>query len=211
MNEQQIIINNGLNTSAIIKNDRIYMRIKCQTHNGNLEVCEVPHEFGMFWFPLVPHFDYAFVQAFGKILLKVDPQADKKLRNKFGDPHHPKMLSNFYDYKNDKPGTDLDMYDLNRAITIKLKSMGLKTWDGFYNLQDVSYNNEMLNNSLDSLERDVIRRYENNSEMKVKVSHNPLDYLTKEEEKYLADLGFGFQMNSYMRKVANRMYLRSAR
>ena len=47
--------------------------------------------------------------------------------------------------------------------------------------------------------------------MKVKVSHNPLDYLTEEEEKYLADLGFGFQMNSYMRKVANRMYLRSAR
>ena len=121
------------------------------------------------------------------------------------------MLSNFYDYKNDKPGTDLDMYNLNRAITIKLKSMGLKTWDGFYNLQDVSYNNEMLNNSLDSLERDVIRRYGNDSEMKVKVSHNPLDYLTEDEEKYLADLGFGFQMNSYMRKVANRMYLRSAR
>ena len=117
------------------------------------------------------------------------------------------MLSHFYDYKNDKLGDDLDMYNLNRAITIKLKSIGLKTWDGFYNLQDVSYNNEMLNNSLDGLERDVIRRYADDSELAVKVSHNPLSYLTKDESSYLADIGLGFQMNSYMRKVANRMYL----
>lgn len=207
MNEQQLIINNGLNTTAIIKHDRIYINVKCETYKGNQETCDIPYEYGMFWFPLVPYFDYAYVQAFSKILLKVDPGAPKDLCNKFGDPHHPKMLSHFYDYKNDKPGDDLDLYNLNRAITIKLKNMGLKTWDGFYNLHDVSYNNEMLNNSLDGLERDVIRRYADDSELAVKVAHNPLNYLTKDESSYLADIGLGFQMNSYMRKVANRMYL----
>lgn len=208
MNEQRLITNNGLNTSAILKkNDRIYMQIKCITNKGNLEIAEIPYEYGMFWFPLVPYFDYSYVQAFSKILLKVDPQADKKLRDKFGDPHHPKMLSHFYNYKNDEPGDDLDMYNLNCAITLKLKNMGLRTWDGFYNLQDVSYNNEMLGNSLDSLEQDVIRRYANDSELAVKVAHNPLSYLTENEKKYLADIGLGIQMNSYMRKVANRMYL----
>lgn len=195
---------NGLDIDAIYRNGRVYIRGKCRSRQSNLCVFDIPADYGMFWYPLPFYFDYYYYTNYRSILLHVDKRAPKDVIKDFKENHH--FLHNFYDYQNDKLGDDKAIYFVNLSVTTKLKSMGLKTWDEPYNLQDVSYNYEMLSNALDKTEQDIIKREKVQGKDPNKVENNPMEYATDDELTYLSDLGMAYRMTGYMRKVARVMY-----
>lgn len=196
---------NNISIKAVSIKGNIYILAKCQSNRGNLEVVKIPAEYGMYWYPLPFYLDYHYMTNYKSILLKADEKyAPKDIVDKL--KHKNYFLHNFYDYKHDKLGDDITMYKLNLGITTKLKSIGLKTWDGFYNLQDVAYNYQVLQNSLEAVEQTIIKREEDKGINPNKISNNPMDYATDDESTYLLDIGLGYRMTGYMRKVANAMY-----
>lgn len=197
---------NGLRTKAVNQGGRIYVIAKCKSSNGNLEVAKIPAEYGMYWFPLSFYFDYYYYTNYNSILLKVDDNAPKEVQKEFPTKDKPIFLHNFYNYRKDELGKDTRMYLLNLSITTKLKSMGLTTWEGFYNLQSVSKNYELLSNSLEKVKGQITQRELDKGKDPDKLMNNPIDYATDQESSYLADLGLGYRMTSYMRKVAGVQY-----
>lgn len=192
-----LINTNGLSIKAFPRQGKIMVRVKCKSRQGNLEVAEIPAEYGMYWYPLAFYFDYYYYTNYRSILLHVDNRAPQAIQDEFGKRNH--FLHNYYNYKEGYLGEDKSMYLMNLSITTKLKSMGLKTWDGFYNLQDVSYNYELLSNSLDKIEQTIAKRQEKD----IKDGHveSPIKYANEEEKAYLSDLGMAYRMNNYMRKI----------
>lgn len=199
-----LVNTNGLKIKATKKDGRIYVIAKCQSSQGNLEVAYIPAEYGMYWYPLSFYFDYYYVSMFHNIMLKVDPIAPREIQERFKDNHH--FLHNYYEYKKDELGTDKSMYMFNLGITTKLKSMGLKTWDGFYTLQDVQQNYLLLSQALDDIEQKIIKREHDEGINPNALESNPTKFATKDEMTMLSDLGMGFRMNQYMRKVAKIIY-----
>ena len=110
-------------------------------------------------------------------------------------------LSFYFDY----------YYVSNLVFTTKLKSIGLKTWDGFYTLQDVQQNYLLLSQTLDDIEQKIIKREHEEGVNPNALESNPTKFATKDEMTMLSDLGMGFRMNQYMRKVAKIMYEDSVR
>lgn len=201
---KELTSTNGLDIDAVYREGRIYIRGECKSRLGNLSIFEIPADYGMLWYPLPFYFDYYYYTNYHSILLHIDKKAPSKIIEDFSNHHH--FLHEFYDYKHEKIGSDKSMYFINLSITTKLKSMGLKTWDVPYNLQDVSYNYEILSNSLDKTEKTIIDREKSKGHNPNKVENNPMDFATDKELAYLADLGMGYKMTGYQRKVANTMY-----
>lgn len=196
---------NNLSIKAITDKGRTYVLAKCKSNRGNLEVAKIPAEYGMYWYPLPFYFGYHYLTNYKSILLKVDQKlAPKNVKSEFRDKNI--FLHNFYDYKHEQLGDNKNMYLTNLSITTKLKSMGLKTWDLFYNLQDVSYNYQLLSKALDDTEQSIIIRERKQGINPDLARNNPMRYATKEEAKLLTDLGMGYRMTNYMRKVANSKY-----
>ena len=196
---------NNMVVKVVTKRGQIFTQIKCQSNRGNLEVADIPADYVMYWYPLSFYLDYHYMTNYKSILLKADPKlAPKDELAKYGDRNY--FLHNFYDYKENKLGNDLTIYKLNLAITTKLKSMGLKAWDGFYNLQDVSYNYQLLGSSLEKVENKIVKREEEQGLNPNLMKNNPMDFATKEESTYLSDLGLGYKMTNMMRKIANEKF-----
>lgn len=196
---------NNLSIKAVTDKGRTYVLAKCKSNRGNLEVAKIPAEYGMYWYPLPFYFGYHYLTNYKSILLKVDQKlAPKNVKLEFHDKNI--FLHSFYDYKNDKLGDDKTMYLTNLSITTKLKSMGLKTWDLFYNLQDVSYNYQLLSKTLDDVEHKIVNRERAQDINPDLARNNPMRYATNDEAHLLSDLGMGYRMTNYMRKVANSKY-----
>lgn len=196
---------NNLSIKAVTDKGRTYVLAKCKSNRGNLEVAKIPAEYGMYWYPLPFYFGYHYLTNYKSILLKVDQKlAPKGVKSEFSDKNI--FLHNFYDYKHGRLGDNKDMYLTNLSITTKLKSMGLKTWDLFYNLQDVSYNYQLLSKALDDTEQAIIKRERTQGINPDLARNNPMRYATKEEAKLLTDIGMSYRMTNYMRKVANSKY-----
>lgn len=199
-----LVNTNGLKTKAISKDGRVYIVAKCQSSQGNLEVAHIPADYGMYWFPLSFYFDYYYVTMYKSIMLNVDKSAPKDIIERFKTHHH--FLHNFYDYKKGRLGNDKSMYLFNLAITTKLKSIGLKTWDEFYNLSDVAYNFQLLSQTLDNIENKIVAREKNHDINPNSLEANPTKYATPKELTMLSDLGMGFKMTNYMKQVSRIMY-----
>lgn len=196
---------NNLSIKAVTDKGRTYVLAKCKSNRGNLEVAKIPAEYGMYWYPLPFYFGYHYLTNYKSILLKVDQKlAPRGVKSEFSDKNV--FLHNFYDYKHERLGNNKDMYLTNLSITTKLKSMGLKTWDLFYNLQDVSYNYQLLSKTLDDTEQAIIERERTQGINPDLARNNPMRYATKEEAKLLTDIGMSYRMTNYMRKVANSKY-----
>lgn len=197
---------NGLRIKAHLKHGRIIIRGLCRAPKGKFQMFEIPAEYGMYWYPLPFYLDYYYKENFHTIVLHIDHDAPSVVFDQFGKKKYY-FLHDFYNYKRNRFGKDQTMYLINLELTTKLKSMGLKTWDTLYNLQDVSRNFEQLSNSLTSTENKITKREIKAGKDPNKVRNNPLDYATDKELSYLSDLGLGYRMTSYMSKVAKVMYL----
>lgn len=205
---QRITSNNSLQTKAINQSGRVYIIAKCKSYKNFLEVAKIPAEYGMYWYPLNFQLDYAYITSYKTILLQVDCQASKELKDEFNynQPYNPVFLHNFYDYREQKLGNDDRMYNLNLAITTKLKSMNLVTWDGFYNMQDVETNFAKLRYSLDQTKNAISKRELAQNVDPDNIMNNPMTYATNDELIYLSDLGLGYNMTVYMKKVAKAKF-----
>ena len=202
---ESLTTTNSLSIKAVNNKGRIYILAKCKSNRGNLEIARIPYEYGMYWYPLTFYFDYHYLTNYKSILLKVDEKiAPDDVVKKYEKKNY--FLHNFYDYRNDQPGKDLTMYRINLAITTKFKSMGLHTWDQPYNLQDVEYNYEILSNSMERVEGQIVKREKDAGVDPNLVHNNPMVYATDKQSRYLADLGMGYRMTNYERKVAHAMY-----
>lgn len=202
---ESLTTTNSLSIKAVNNKGQIYILAKCKSNRGNLEIAQIPYEYGMYWYPLPFYFDYHYLTNYKAILLKVDERiAPHNIIEKYNQKNY--FLHNFYDYRHDKPGNDLTMYKINLAITTKLKSMGLKTWDQSYNLQDVENNYQLLSHSIEAVENAIIEQEKKHGANPNLVKNNPMNYATDEQSRYLADIGMAYRMLGYQRRVAHTMY-----
>lgn len=200
----KLTVTNSLSIKAVQDHSRVYVLARCKSNKGNQEVAKIPAEYGIYWYPLVFYFDYHYMTNYKAILLKVDPKlAPDDIIDEYA--HKNYFLHNFYDYRHDKLGKDRTMFKINAGITTKLKSMGMKTWDLPYNLKDVSLNYEKLDKSMQKVENAITLREQDKVDPD-DLANNPMDYANHDESTYLSDLGMGYRMNGYMRKVARAMY-----
>lgn len=200
----QLTSTNSLQTKAIQQDGRIYLLAKCKSYNNFLEVAKIPAEYVMYWYPLNFSLDYAYFVNYKAILLQVDKQAPKGLKEEFNynQPNNPVFLKDFYNYREQKVGTDDRMYKLNLAITTKLKSMNLVTWDEFFNMNDVNTNFAKLRYSLDQTKNKISQRELAQNVDPDNIMNNPMTYATNDELIYLSDLGLGYKMTDVMKKIA---------
>lgn len=204
----QLTSTNSLQTKAIQQNGRIYLLAKCKSYNNFLEVAKIPAEYVMYWYPLNFSLDYAYFVNYKAILLQVDKQAPKGLKEEFNynQPNNPIFLKDFYNYREQKLGTDDRMYKLNLAITTKLKSMNLVTWDEFFNMNDVKTNFAKLRYSLDQTKNKISQRELAQNVDPDNIMNNPMTYATNDELIYLSDLGLGYKMTDVMKKIAKAKF-----
>lgn len=204
----QLTSTNSLQTKAIQQNGRIYLLAKCKSYNNFLEVAKIPAEYVMYWYPLNFSLDYAYFVNYKAILLQVDKQAPKGLKEEFNynQPNNPVFLKDFYNYREQKLGTDDRMYKLNLAITTKLKSMNLVTWDEFFNMNDVNTNFAKLRYSLDQTKNKISQRELAQNVDPDNIMNNPMTYATNDELIYLSDLGLGYKMTDVMKKIAKAKF-----
>lgn len=204
----QLTSTNSLQTKAIQQDGRIYLLAKCKSYNNFLEVAKIPAEYVMYWYPLNFSLDYAYFVNYKAILLQVDKQAPKGLKEEFNynQPNNPVFLKDFYNYREQKLGTDDRMYKLNLAITTKLKSMNLVTWDEFFNMNDVNTNFAKLRYSLDQTKNKISQRELAQNVDPDNIMNNPMTYATNDELIYLSDLGLGYKMTDIMKKIAKAKF-----
>lgn len=205
-NSKSVTETNSLISRAIYKNGRVYINASSQTSQGNLGSYDIPYEYGMWWYPLSLYVDYSYYTNWNNMLVSFVPETPKELKDYFYNPEVKRtpFLKEFYDYTNNKIGKDDRMYIMNSGITLKLKAMGLATWDEYYNEDDVANNFKKLSNTMVSIEEDIFKREEKEGVLynkKVKT----LEYATEEELAMLMDVGMGYRMNRYMQKVVNAM------
>ena len=129
----------------------------------------------------------------------VDHHANQKFKGLFylKDKGRYPYLEELYDYKNNVPGIYDSVLTLNLGLTTKFKSMGLATWDEYYNQKMVKDNFTLLSNTLNELENTIFDRQDNLAPQ----TKNLLKFATKEEQRSLMDLGMAYRMNSYMQKI----------
>lgn len=192
---------NGLRTKCFNRNGVTIMRAYAISNNSNEAIAELPAESGIYWYPLPFYFDYYYVNSLNDLVLRIDSSASKEIFDKFKGNIRLSDLYNYYDYT---PGTNNELYKINLGITTKLKSMGLHTWDEFYNKQYVTENFIMINNAFDKIENEIVERQEEIES--VDILSSVLDYATDNEVTKLADLGMAYRMTQYMRKVVDTKY-----
>lgn len=154
---------------------------------------------GVYWYPLSPYLDYRYSNTFKHIILYVDHHANQKFKGLFylKDKGRYPYLEELYDYKNNVPGIYDSVLTLNLGLTTKFKSMGLHTWDEYYNQSMIKDNFLLLSNTLNELENTIFDRQDNLAPQ----TKNLLKFATKEEQRSLMDLGMAYRMSSYMQKI----------
>lgn len=189
---------NSLITKAIKDNDTVKLLVSCAS-KSHQDTVILPADSGIYWYPLSPYLDYHYSNALKHIIMFVDPHASQEFKDTFylEDRGRYPYLEEFYDYKTDKPGIYDSVLTLNLGLTTKFKSMGLFTWEEYYNQQMVKENFALLSNALIDLENTIFDRQDNLAPQ----TKNLLKFATEEEQRSLMDLGMAYRMNNYMRKI----------
>lgn len=193
-----LTMTNSLRTRAILDKGNVKLLVSCASKDRQ-DTVALPADSGIYWYPLSPYLDYHFSETFKHIILYVDHRANQKFKGLFylKDKGHYPYLEELYDYKNNVPGIYDSVLTLNLGLTTKFKSMGLHTWDNFYNQAMIKDNFLLLSNTLNDLENTIFERQDNLAPQ----TKNLLKFATKEEQRSLMDLGMAYRMNSYMQKI----------
>ena len=189
---------NSLRTRAIVDQGMVKLLVSCSSKDHQ-DTVVLPADMGLYWYPLSPYLDFRFSNTFKHIILYVDHHASQKFKGLFylKDKGRYPYLEELYDYRNNVPGIYDSVLTLNLGLTTKFKSMGLHTWDNFYNQSMVKDNFTLLSNTLNELENAIFDRQDNLAPQ----TKNLLKFATKEEQRSLMDLGMAYRMNSYMQKI----------
>ena len=189
---------NSLITRAIKDNGTVKLLVSCSSKDKQ-DTVALSADSGIYWYPLSPYLDYRYSNTFKHIILYVDHHANQKFKGLFylKDKGRYPYLEELYDYKNNVPGIYDSVLTLNLGLTTKFKSMGLHTWDNYYNQSMIKDNFLLLSNTLNELENTIFDRQDNLAPQ----TKNLLKFATKEEQRSLMDLGMAYRMNSYMQKI----------
>lgn len=189
---------NSLRTKAIVDQGTVKLLVSCASKDRQ-DTVVLPSGMGVYWYPLSPYLDYRYSNTFKHIILYVDHHANQKFKGLFylKDKGRYPYLEELYDYKNNVPGIYDSVLTLNLGLTTKFKSMGLATWDDYYNSRMIKDNFTLLSNTLNDLENTIFDRQDNLAPQ----TKNLLKFATKEEQRSLMDLGMAYRMNSYMQKI----------
>lgn len=189
---------NSLRTRAIKNQGNVKLLVSCAS-KSHQDTVALPADSGIYWYPLSPYLDYHFSETFKHIILFLDAHASQEFKDLFylKDKGRYPYLEELYDYKNNVPGIYDSVLTLNLGLTTKFKSMGLATWDEYYNQKMVKDNFTLLSNTLNELENTIFDRQDNLAPQ----TKNLLKFATKEEQRSLMDLGMAYRMNSYMQKI----------
>lgn len=189
---------NSLRTRAIVDQGMVKLLVSCSSKDHQ-DTVVLPADMGLYWYPLSPYLDFRFSNTFKHIILYVDHHANQKFKGLFylKDKGRYPYLEELYDYRNNVPGIYDSVLTLNLGLTTKFKSMGLATWDEYYNQKMVKDNFTLLSNTLNELENTIFDRQDNLAPQ----TKNLLKFATKEEQRSLMDLGMAYRMNSYMQKI----------
>lgn len=190
---------NSLKTKAIKDKGAVKLLVSCAS-KSHQDTVALPADSGIYWYPLSPYLDFRFSNTFKHIILYVDHHANQKFKGLFylKEKGRYPYLEELYDYKNNVPGIyDSVFLTLNLGLTTKFKSMGLHTWDEYFNQAMVKDNFLLLSNTLNELENTIFDRQDNLAPQ----TKNLLKFATKEEQRSLMDLGMAYRMNSYMQKI----------
>lgn len=189
---------NSLRTRAIVDQGTVKLLVSCASKDRQ-DTVVLPSDMGLYWYPLSPYLDFRFSNTFKHIILFLDAHASQEFKDLFylKEKGRYPYLEELYDYKNGVPGIYDSVLTLNLGLTTKFKSMGLATWDEYYNHKMVKDNFALLSNTLNELENTIFDRQDNLAPQ----TKNLLKFATKEEQRSLMDLGMAYRMNSYMQKI----------
>ena len=189
---------NSLRTRAIVDQGMVKLLVSCSSKDHQ-DTVVLPADMGLYWYPLSPYLDFRFSNTFKHIILYVDSHASQEFKDLFylKDKGRYPYLEELYDYRNNVPGVYDSVLTLNLGLTTKFKSMGLHTWDNYYNSKMTKDNFTLLSNTLNELENTIFDRQDNLAPQ----TKNLLKFATKEEQRSLMDLGMAYRMNSYMQKI----------
>lgn len=189
---------NSLITKAIKDDGTVKMLVSCAS-KSHQDTVALPVDSSIYWYPLSPYLDFRYSNTYKHIILYVDYNANQKFKGLFylKDKGRYPYLEELYDYKNGVPGIYDSVLTLNLGLTTKFKSMGLNTWDNYYNQKMVKDNFLLLSNTLNELENTIFDQQDNLAPQ----TKNLLKFATKEEQRSLMDLGMAYRMNSYMQKI----------
>lgn len=189
---------NSLRTRAIVDQGTVKLLVSCASKDRQ-DTVVLPANVGIYWYPLSPYLDYRYSNTYKHIILYVDAHASQEFKGLFYLKEKGRYLfiEELYDYKNNVPGIYDSVLTLNLGLTTKFKSMGLATWDEYYNQKMVKDNFLLLSNTLNELENTIFDRQDNLAPQ----TKNLLKFATKEEQRSLMDLGMAYRMNSYMQKI----------
>ncbi|AIZ94714.1 hypothetical protein LfeInf_088 [Lactobacillus phage LfeInf] len=189
---------NSLRTRAIIDQGTVKLLVSCASKDRQ-DTVVLPISVGNYWYPLSPYLDFRYSNTYKHIILFLDAHTSQEFKGLFylKDKGRYPFLEELYDYKNNVPGIYDSVLTLNLGLTTKFKSMGLATWDEYYNQKMVKDNFTLLSNTLNELENTIFERQDNLAPQ----TKNLLKFATKEEQRSLMDLGMAYRMNSYMQKI----------
>lgn len=189
---------NSLRTKAIVDQGTVKLLVSCASKDRQ-DTVVLPSDMGVYWYPLSSYLDFRYSNTFKHIILFLDAHASQEFKGLFylKDKGRYPYLEELYDYKNNVPGIYDSVLTLNLGLTTKFKSMGLHTWDNYYNSKMVKDNFTLLSNTLNELENTIFDRQDNLAPQ----TKNLLKFATKEEQRSLMDLGMAYRMNSYMQKI----------
>lgn len=189
---------NSLITRAIKDNGTVKLLVSCSSKDKQ-DTVVLPANVGNYWYPLSLYLDFRYSNTYKHIILYVDSHASQEFKDLFylKDKGRYPYIEELYDYKNGVPGIYDSVLTLNLGLTTKFKSMGLNTWDNYYNQKMVKDNFLLLSNTLNELENTIFDRQDNLAPQ----TKNLLKFATKEEQRSLMDLGMAYRMNSYMQKI----------
>lgn len=189
---------NSLRTRAIVDQGTVKLLVSCASKDRQ-DTVVLPSNMGVYWYPLSSYLDFRYSNTYKHIILFLDAHASQEFKDLFylKDKGRYPFLEELYDYKNNVPGIYDSVLTLNLGLTTKFKSMGLATWDEYYNQKMVKDNFTLLSNTLNELENTIFDRQDNLAPQ----TKNLLKFATKEEQRSLMDLGMAYRMNSYMQKI----------
>lgn len=189
---------NSLRTRAIVDQGTVKLLVSCASKDRQ-DTVVLPSDMGVYWYPLSSYLDFRYSNTYKHIILFLDAHASQEFKDLFylKDKGRYPYLEELYDYKNNVPGIYDSVLTLNLGLTTKFKSMGLATWDNYFNQAMIKDNFTLLSNTLNELENTIFDRQDNLAPQ----TKNLLKFATKEEQRSLMDLGMAYRMNSYMQKI----------
>ena len=153
---------NSLITRAIKDNGTVKLLVSCASKDRQ-DTVVLPANMGVYWYPLSSYLDFRYSNTYKHIILYVDHRASQEFKDLFylKDKGRNPYLEELYDYKNNVPGIYDSVLTLNLGLTTKFKSMGLHTWDNYYNSKMIKDNFTLLSNTLNDLENTIFDRQDN--------------------------------------------------